>query len=156
MDRPGLVSDIVRACSLERAAAAVDAALQAIIQMCALAELQELMLQQGVLGYLVPLLLGYDSTLGEESAGEEAASAQLLAEEGAGGPQREVAAYLGLSMQRTNMQVGKHNHVVGGRSEKSNSLRSLSVVRVDGVWHGNDKNLSSARRICASLLSCML
>ena len=38
--RPGLVGDIVRCCSLTRAAAAVDAALQAIVQMGALADLQ--------------------------------------------------------------------------------------------------------------------
>ena len=38
--RPGLVGDIVRCCSLERAAAGVDAALQCIVQMCASAELQ--------------------------------------------------------------------------------------------------------------------
>ena len=37
---PGLVGDIVRCCSLERAAAGVDAALQCIVQMCASAELQ--------------------------------------------------------------------------------------------------------------------
>ncbi len=35
-----LVGDIVRCCSLERAAAAVDAALHCIIQMCASADLQ--------------------------------------------------------------------------------------------------------------------
>ena len=103
--RPVLVSDIVRACSLERAASAVDAALHAIIQMCASAELQTLLLQQGALGYLIPLLLGYDSTLRDESSGEEAASAQLLAAEGTQGTQLGVAAYLALSMQRTNMQV---------------------------------------------------
>ena len=99
------MSDIVRACTLDRAASAVDAALHAIIQMSASAELQSLLLEQGVLGYVVPLLLRYDSTLSESSAGEEAAFAQLLAAEGTHGVQGRVAAYLGLSVQRTNMQV---------------------------------------------------
>ena len=38
--RQGIVSDIVRCCSLERAPAAVDAALQCIIEMAALPALQ--------------------------------------------------------------------------------------------------------------------
>lgn len=105
--RPTLVSDIVRACALERAASAVDAALQAIMQMCALADLQAMLLQQGVLGYLVPLLLGYDSTLSEESGSEEAATAQLVAADSAAEAGRKVSMYLGLSMQRSNMQVGR-------------------------------------------------
>ena len=94
---------------MERAASAVDAALQAIIHMCELSELQALLLQQGALGYLIPLLLGYDSTLAEESAGEEAASAQLLAEEATGNTRHSVAAYLCLSMQRSNMQVSSRS-----------------------------------------------
>ena len=89
---------------MERAASAVDAALHAIIQMCQSAELQDVLLQQGALGYLVPLLLCYDSTLAQESAGEEAASAQLLAGDCMPSGQG-VAAYLSLSMQRSNMQV---------------------------------------------------
>lgn len=77
------------------------------MQMCALADLQAMLLQQGVLGYLVPLLLGYDSTLSEESGSEEAATAQLVAADSAAEAGRKVSMYLGLSMQRSNMQVGR-------------------------------------------------
>ena len=95
MRRPSLVSDIVRACSLERAAAAVDAAMQAIIQMATLPELQALLLKEAALGYLIPLLLTYDSTLGGEAEAEEGAAVQQLATDASSvGP-----AHLDLSMQ---------------------------------------------------------
>ncbi|KAK9807966.1 hypothetical protein WJX73_008492 [Symbiochloris irregularis] len=142
--RPGLVGDIVRACAMERAASAVDAALQAIIQMSALAELQDVILQQGGLGYLVPLLLGYDSTLGEESAGEEAASAQLLAAE-SDSKDAGVAVYLSLDMQRSNMQAARNLHAM---------LAARALACLAGVLPGSRATPSNAP--AQEALSCLL
>lgn len=64
--RPGLVADIVQSCSLERAAAAVDAALQCIIQMAASPDMQ------------VPDLLPHSSERRRKSDLREALTWQLL------------------------------------------------------------------------------
>ncbi|KAL8189648.1 hypothetical protein R6Q57_029214 [Mikania cordata] len=67
---PGLVEDIVHCTELELAPAAVDAALQTIAHLCVSSELQNTLLKAGVLWYLLPLLLEYDSTAEEPDIAE--------------------------------------------------------------------------------------
>ncbi|XP_024961047.1 dnaJ homolog subfamily C GRV2 isoform X2 [Cynara cardunculus var. scolymus] len=66
----GLVGDIVHCTELELVPAAVDAALQTIAHLCVSSELQNALLKAGVLWYLFPLLLEYDSTAEEPDAAE--------------------------------------------------------------------------------------
>ncbi|XP_011012557.1 PREDICTED: dnaJ homolog subfamily C GRV2 [Populus euphratica] len=58
----GLVEDIVHCTELELVPEAVDAALQTIAHVSVSSELQDALLRAGVLWYLFPLLLQYDST----------------------------------------------------------------------------------------------
>ncbi|CAK7334870.1 unnamed protein product [Dovyalis caffra] len=58
----GLVEDIVHTTELELVPEAVDAALQTITHVSVSSELQDALLKAGVLWYLLPLLLQYDST----------------------------------------------------------------------------------------------
>ncbi|KAG7023563.1 DnaJ-like subfamily C GRV2, partial [Cucurbita argyrosperma subsp. argyrosperma] len=58
----GLVDDIVHCTELELVPAAVDAALQTIAHVSVSSEFQDALLKAGVLWYLLPLLLQYDST----------------------------------------------------------------------------------------------
>ncbi|KAL3532412.1 hypothetical protein ACH5RR_005933 [Cinchona calisaya] len=66
----GLVEDIVRCTELELVPSAVDAALQTIAHFSVSAELQDTLLKAGVLWYLLPLLLQYDSTAEESDKTE--------------------------------------------------------------------------------------
>ncbi|XP_044464758.1 dnaJ homolog subfamily C GRV2-like isoform X2 [Mangifera indica] len=66
----GLIEDIVHCTELELVPAAVDAALQTIAYVSVSPELQDALLKAGVLWYLLPLLLQYDSTA-EESDTQE-------------------------------------------------------------------------------------
>uniref|UniRef100_A0A175YL21 J domain-containing protein n=1 Tax=Daucus carota subsp. sativus TaxID=79200 RepID=A0A175YL21_DAUCS len=66
----GLINDIVHCTELELAPAAVDAALQAIAHLSVSSELQNALLKAGVLWYLLPLLLQYDSTAEESDMAE--------------------------------------------------------------------------------------
>ncbi|XP_073289713.1 dnaJ homolog subfamily C GRV2-like isoform X2 [Primulina huaijiensis] len=61
----GLVEDIVHCTELELVAAAVDAALQTVARVSVSSEFQDALLKGGVLWYLIPLLLQYDSTAEE-------------------------------------------------------------------------------------------
>ncbi|KAA8535011.1 hypothetical protein F0562_030014 [Nyssa sinensis] len=61
----GLVEDIVHCTELELIPAAVDAALQTIAHVSVSSELQDALLKAGVLWYLLPLLLQFDSTAEE-------------------------------------------------------------------------------------------
>lgn len=90
---PGLVGDIVRCCSLERAAAAVDAALTLVSQMAVNETLQEALLDAGALPHLIPLLFCYDNTFEDEAlpGGESSLSR---------GP-----SFLGLGIERATVQV---------------------------------------------------
>jgi DnaJ family protein C protein 13 len=63
----GLVEDIVHCTELELVPAAVDAALQTIANLSVNSQLQYSLLKAGVLWFLVPLLLQYDSTAEESS-----------------------------------------------------------------------------------------
>ncbi|KAK7832878.1 dnaj like protein subfamily c grv2 [Quercus suber] len=66
----GLVDDIVHGTELELVPAAVDSALQTIAHISVSSELQNALLKAGVLWYLLPLLLQYDSTADESDATE--------------------------------------------------------------------------------------
>uniref|UniRef100_A0A5B6Z0E3 J domain-containing protein n=1 Tax=Davidia involucrata TaxID=16924 RepID=A0A5B6Z0E3_DAVIN len=61
----GLVEDIVNCTELELVPAAVDSALRTIAHVSVSSELQDALLKAGVLWYLLPLLLQYDSTAEE-------------------------------------------------------------------------------------------
>ncbi|KAI3443850.1 hypothetical protein Pfo_000515 [Paulownia fortunei] len=61
----GLVEDIVHCTELELVATAIDAALQTIGHVSISSEFQNALLKAGVLWYLIPLLLQYDSTAEE-------------------------------------------------------------------------------------------
>ncbi|XP_058111724.1 dnaJ homolog subfamily C GRV2 isoform X2 [Magnolia sinica] len=64
----GLVEDIVHCTELELVPAAVDAALQTAAHVSVSSKLQDALLKAGVLWYLLPLLLQYDSTAEETNA----------------------------------------------------------------------------------------
>jgi len=84
-----LLADAVRCCGLERAHGAVEAALMAVAQLAAAPALQVALVEAGALAYVVPLLLGYDSTL----AAEAAARLVLPFGGGAGSGQEEVCCW---------------------------------------------------------------
>ncbi|PON73364.1 Coatomer beta subunit [Parasponia andersonii] len=65
LEYSGLVDDIVHCTELELVPAAVDAALQTIANVSVSSELQDALIKAGVLWYLLPLLLQYDSTADE-------------------------------------------------------------------------------------------
>ncbi|CDP03377.1 unnamed protein product [Coffea canephora] len=66
----GLVEDIVHCTELELVSPAVDAALQTIAHLCVSSVLQDALLRAGVLWYLLPLLLQYDSTAEDSDKAE--------------------------------------------------------------------------------------
>ncbi|KAL5572713.1 hypothetical protein UlMin_022310 [Ulmus minor] len=70
IEYPGLVDDIVHCTELECVPAAVEAALQTIAHVSVSSELQDALIKAGVLWYLLPLLLQYDSTAGESDTTE--------------------------------------------------------------------------------------
>ncbi|XP_021638532.2 dnaJ homolog subfamily C GRV2 isoform X2 [Hevea brasiliensis] len=65
LELSGLVDDIVHCTELELVPEAVDAALQTIAHVSVSSGLQDALLKAGVLWYLLPLLLQYDSTAEE-------------------------------------------------------------------------------------------
>ncbi|PQP95770.1 DnaJ like subfamily C member 13 [Prunus yedoensis var. nudiflora] len=70
LEYSGLVDDIVHCTELELVPAAVDAALQTIAHVSVSTELQDALLKAGVVWYLLPVLLQYDSTAEESNATE--------------------------------------------------------------------------------------
>ncbi|KAG0618514.1 hypothetical protein M758_4G070400 [Ceratodon purpureus] len=64
----GFTVDVVHCCELELATTAVEAALQTVAHLAASSKLQDALLKAGVIWYLVPLLLQYDSTAENSSA----------------------------------------------------------------------------------------
>ncbi|KAJ4958164.1 hypothetical protein NE237_025275 [Protea cynaroides] len=66
----GIVEDVVHCTELELVPAAVDAALQAAAHLSVSSELQDALLKAGVIWYLLPLLLQYDSTAEEADVTE--------------------------------------------------------------------------------------
>lgn len=73
--RDQVVEDVLRACALQRAPSATDAALQCAIQMCRSSGLQEALLRRGALGYFIPLLLRFDPTAVDSTSKGAAAPA---------------------------------------------------------------------------------
>ncbi|CAD7701733.1 unnamed protein product, partial [Ostreobium quekettii] len=108
-DRALLVTDIVRCCAFERVPAAVDAALLCLSHMALSPELQLLMLDVGVLGYVVPLTLCFDTT--EEDP--EAPLPPPFSTSPEEGPGRSLLGQLlGLGMETANMQARKNFHAM--------------------------------------------
>ncbi|KAM6600803.1 hypothetical protein CsatA_020412 [Cannabis sativa] len=70
LEYSGLVDDIVHCTELELVPSAVDAALQTIAHISVSPELQDALIKAGVLWYLLPLLLQYDSTADESDTTE--------------------------------------------------------------------------------------
>ncbi|XP_050375199.1 dnaJ homolog subfamily C GRV2-like [Argentina anserina] len=70
LEYSGLVDDIVHCTELELVPASVDAALQTIAHVSVSTELQDALLKAGVLWYLLPVLLQYDSTADESDTTE--------------------------------------------------------------------------------------
>ncbi|XP_024029794.1 dnaJ homolog subfamily C GRV2 isoform X1 [Morus notabilis] len=70
LEYSGLVDDIVHCSELELVPAVVDAALQTIANVSVSSELQDALIKAGVLWYLLPLLLQYDSTAEESDTTE--------------------------------------------------------------------------------------
>nr|GMD83332.1 DnaJ homolog subfamily C GRV2 isoform X1 [Ipomoea batatas] len=70
LEYSGLVDDIVHCTELELVPAAVDAALQTIAHVSVDCVFQDALLKAGVLWYLLPLLLQYDSTAEESDKSE--------------------------------------------------------------------------------------
>ena len=66
------------------------------------------MLKVGVLGHVMPLLFGYDVTHVEAGAAEAAAAAGRWNH----GAMQRGPAFLGLSIERSNMQVRRHRFLV--------------------------------------------
>lgn len=66
----GLIDDIVHCTELELTPGAVDAALQTVSHLSVCSELQDALIKAGVLWYLLPLLLQYDSTAEESDVTE--------------------------------------------------------------------------------------
>lgn len=107
LDRPTLISDIVRSCFFERLPSAVDAALMCIAQLCLSSDLQSLLIELGVLGYVIPLLFGFDET-------EDDPDAPLPAPfDGANGSDVSLGSILQvLTMESPNMQKRKNFHAM--------------------------------------------
>ena len=95
------VADVVRCCALERAHGAVEAALVAAAQMAASPALQAALLEAGALPHIVPLLLGYDSTLAPDAA------ARLALPFGPATGRDELRAALGAPLMRANVQEAR-------------------------------------------------
>lgn len=90
----------MRCCALQRAPAAVEAALLCLARCCASPALQALLLQRGMLGHVLPLLLAFD---GSQLREDQQAQQQGLA---APSPAPDDAtAVLRLPLVRANAQV---------------------------------------------------
>lgn len=143
--REQVVEDVLRACALQRAPSATDAALQCAIQMCRSPMLQERLLQRGAIGYFIPLMLKYDATAVESTSKSAAAPGAALAsavtfssENGRNGdfsttastgpeifdPDQESTRgpeFLGLGVTWSNMQAARNHHA-------ALAVRALAVL----------------------------
>ncbi|KAH1067703.1 hypothetical protein J1N35_032690 [Gossypium stocksii] len=70
LELPGLVEDIVHCTELELVPAALDASLQTVAYVSVSSDLQDAFIKAGVLWYLLPLLLQYDSTVEDSDMSE--------------------------------------------------------------------------------------
>ncbi|XP_050212529.1 dnaJ homolog subfamily C GRV2 isoform X2 [Mercurialis annua] len=103
LELTGLVNDIVHCTELELVPDTVDAALQTIAHISVSSELQDALLRAGVLWYLLPLLLQYDSTAEESDKTES---------HGVG----------------SSVQIAKNMHA----AQASQALSKLSGLCIDG------------------------
>lgn len=110
------MSDIVRACGMTRAPAAVDAALACIINMTEHPDLQTLLLNVGVLGYCVPLLFFFDVTHTSDD------DMEVLQPPTAKGP-----GFLRIGVERTNQQAARNRHAL---------LAARALGRLAGLLQG--------------------
>lgn len=128
-----------RCCSLERAPAAVDAAIVAICYLAASSKLQHMLLECGALAALVPLLLQYDVTLSPETSGRLQLPFTTTATSSAGaadGSQQQQQAIspdasglrlLDMALVRPNMQEARSQHAL---------LAAQALARLAGGWVG--------------------
>ncbi|KAK9149024.1 hypothetical protein Scep_007781 [Stephania cephalantha] len=124
----GLVEDIVHCTELELVPAAVDAALQTASHVSVSSELQDALLKAGVLWYLLPLLLQYDSTAEE---------ADMKETHGVG----------------VSVQIAKNLHAV----QASQALSRLSGFCNDGTLAPcNEAAVTSLRTLLTPKLANML
>ncbi|PIA65248.1 hypothetical protein AQUCO_00100613v1 [Aquilegia coerulea] len=100
----GLVEDIVHCTELELVPAAVDASLQTASHVSVSSQLQDALLRAGILWYLLPLLLQYDSTAEE---------ADRMEAHGVG----------------SSVQIAKNSHAV----QASRALSRLTGLCTDGI-----------------------
>ena len=91
-------------CGLQRAPAAVEAALLCLARCCASPQLQAQLLQRGMLAFVVPLLLAYDASH-EGSKEGQAAAAGPDAAVGALPPADDATAVLRLPLLRASAQA---------------------------------------------------
>lgn len=111
------MADIVRACGMTRAPAAVDAALACIVNMTDHAELQTMLLNVGVLGYCVPLLFFFDVT---HTSDDDMEVLQPPTSKGPG--------FLRIGIQRTNQQGARNRHAL---------LAARALGRLAGLLQGD-------------------
>lgn len=98
-------------CGLQRAPAAVEAVLVCLARCCASPQLQTMLLERGMLGYVVPLLLSYDATHdGGDEAQQAPAAARPTAAATAGTMPSvdDAAAVLRLPLLRASAQATKN------------------------------------------------
>lgn len=112
---------LCRCCGLERAPAAVDAAIVAICYLGASPKLQHMLLESGALAVLVPLLLQYDVTLSPEASTRlqlpfttSSTSATAAAADGVQqqGPEASGLRLLDMALVRPNMQEARSQHAL--------------------------------------------
>ncbi len=96
-----LVADIIRCCRYIRAPAAVDAALACIINMAASSDLQHMLLHQGALPFVIPLLFAYDMTHSTDD------DLQVLEHHTTRGP-----GFLLVGIERHNQQDARNRHAL--------------------------------------------
>lgn len=100
---------MIRSCAFDRVPGAVDAALLCISQSCMSGNLQSLLLDTGVLGYVAPLLFNFDETEEEELQETELPPPFSSVDE------NEVnmgAVVLALQMDNAKMQRRKNYHAM--------------------------------------------
>lgn len=96
-----LVADIIRCCRYIRAPAAVDAALACIINMAASPDLLPMLLHQGALAFVIPLLFAYDVTHSTDD------DLRVLEQQTTRGP-----GFLLAGIERTNQQDARNRHAL--------------------------------------------
>lgn len=96
---PPLCNFAVLCCSLQRAPAAVEAALLCLARCCASGQLQAALLSHGMLGHVVPMLLAFDATLAKADAAQQPLPSP-----------DDATGVLRLPLLRLNVQATKNLH----------------------------------------------